>query len=98
MILRRIFFIALMLLSFLVIFITVVKASEVKVDQVAGKFEKLKEKVTLLFKIGRASKTDYLQYLTDKRLAELTFVIGAKQIDDVEPTASRYSTYLGNLT
>lgn len=69
-----------------------------KVNHVASVFEKIGEKITLLFKLGHKRKTDYYKFLVEKRLAEMTYVIENNQIDLVEPTASRYATYLGNLT
>lgn len=71
---------------------------EVKVDHLAGRFEKLQEKLTLFFKFNKKDKVRYYQYLSEKRLAELYYVIQTSQIDSVEETASRYSTYIGTLT
>lgn len=68
-----------------------------KVDHVAGKFEKLKEKIGLFLKFDKKSKTDNYQYLVEKRLAEISYVIEKNDINSVEPTASRYSTYVGVL-
>lgn len=67
------------------------------VDRVASNFEKLGEKITLIFKFGPKNKSDYHQYLVEKRLAELYYSVKTDQIDLVEPTASRYNTYLGRL-
>ncbi len=69
----------------------------ITVDHVAGKIEKLKEKVTLFTKFKKESKVDYYQYLAEKRLAELSYAV-EKDINLVEPTASRYGTYIGIMT
>ncbi len=68
-----------------------------KVDHVAGRIEKFKEKISLFLKFNKKSKTNYYQYLAEKRLAEISYVIEKNDIDSVEPTASRYSTYIGIL-
>lgn len=72
---------------------------DIKVNHVAGKFEKLQEKILLFLKFDKKSKAEYLQTLAEKRLAELAFVVAdPKQRDLIEPAASRYTTYAGNLT
>ncbi len=71
---------------------------EIKIYHVAGGFEKIKEKIILFFKFNNNDKTDYYQYLAEKRLAEVYFVVNSNQINLLEPTASRYSTHIGNLT
>lgn len=73
-------------------------ASAIKVGHVAGRPEKLREKLILFFKFNKKDKADYYQFLAEKRIAELAYVIESNQIDLVEPTASRYSTYIGTLT
>lgn len=67
----------------------------VKVNHVAGFFEKINEKITLFFKFDKENKTDFYQKLLEKRLAELEFVIKNGQGDLIEETSSRYSAYLG---
>jgi hypothetical protein len=69
----------------------------ITVDHVAGKVEKLKEKVTLLIKFKKESKVEYHQYLAEKRLAELSYAV-ENDINLVEPTASRYATYIGRMS
>lgn len=71
---------------------------KVTVNHVAAGFEKFQEKIILLFKFSKGSKTEYLQFLSEKRLAELVYSLESNQIDLLEPTASRYTTYIGNLT
>lgn len=75
-----------------------VSADSVKVDHLATRVEKLKEKITLFFKFNKSDKANYYQYLVEKRLGEMTYVIENNKIDLVEETASRYATYLGQLT
>lgn len=70
----------------------------VKVDHLATKVEKIKEKITLFFKFNKLDKANYYQYLVEKRLGEMVYVIENDKIDSVEETASRYATYLGQLT
>ena len=72
---------------------------KVEVDHVANVFEKLKERVTLFFKFSQDEKFDYQQYLAEKRLAELKYVIvDSKEGNLIEETSSRYSTFLGKFT
>ncbi len=74
------------------------EAEAMKVDHVATSFEKLKEKITLFLKFDKKNKVDYYEYLAEKRLAEIAYAVESNNIDLVEPTASRYSTYIGILT
>lgn len=67
------------------------------VNHVATKFEKLGEKISLFFKFGKEAKVDEYQYLLEKRLAEVSYAVN-NNIDMVEPTASRYSTYIAVTT
>lgn len=90
---------AVSLLAFLMSSIALSRSvnTKIEVDHVAGKIEKIKEKIILFTRFNKKSKINYLQFLLEKRLAELSFVIETDQIDLVEPTASRYSTYAGRL-
>lgn len=72
-------------------------SAKIKVSSIAGSIEKVKEKITLFLKFKEQDKADYYQYLAEKRLAEEQYVIESNQIDLVEETASRYSTYVGIL-
>ncbi len=72
--------------------------TKVEVDHVANVIEKFREKVVLFFKFSKNTKVDYQQYLVEKRLAELKWVVDSKEWQPVEETSSRYSTYLGNFT
>lgn len=96
----KFFLISTLILFSLPVSSEVVLAQEtlVKVDHVAGKIEKLKEKISLFLKIDKKRKADYLQFLAEKRLAELSYVIETDDINKIEETASRYSTYIGNFT
>lgn len=73
-------------------------SNRVTVDHVATVLEKFKEKITLFFKFSKEEKFNYNQYLVEKRLAELKYVVDSKKGDLVEETSSRYTTYLGNFT
>lgn len=68
-----------------------------KVDRIAGKIEKVKEKLSLFLKFNKVAKVDYYQYLSEKRLAELVYAV-ENDVNSLEQTASRYSTYIGTLT
>lgn len=81
----------------LFLFSVVILAKGTKVDHVAGTFEKIKEKISLIFIFDKVAKTNYQQELTEKRLQEMEYIMEAKKIDLLEPTASRYTTYAGNL-
>lgn len=89
------------LISFLLVFSLVatplVLAQETKVDHVAGLFEKLKEKITLFFIFNNEGKADFQKNLTEKRLAELEYVLNKNDINMLEPLSSRYTTYAGNV-
>ena len=52
----------------------------------------------MFFKFSQKDKINYQQELTEKRLAELKYVIDSDKGDMIEDTSSRYSTCLGNLT
>lgn len=86
----------------LVILAPVIKAQTlpaltVKVDHVATTTDKLQERLLLMLKFSKQAKANYYQYLVEKRLAELTYVIENKNVNLVEELASRYSTYVGVL-
>ena len=95
-----IFFLALVVLAFS--FFAKVSADEseptLKVDHIATTGQKIKEKLSLLFKFKKQAKADYYLYLSEKRLAELVYAVESNQLDLVEPTASRYTTYVGIMT
>ena len=73
-------------------------STKVEVDHIANVFEKLKERITLVFKFSPDDKFAYHQYLAEKRLGELKYALDTKQGNLFEETTSRYSTYLGNFT
>lgn len=73
------------------------EAPSLQVNHIAGGLEKIVEKLTLFVKFNKSDKLDYQEYLLEKRLAELKFAV-ENDIDLVEETASRYSTYAGSLT
>ena len=64
---------------------------------VAGFSQKVSEKIGLFLKFTKTAKAGYLRTLLDKRLAELVWAAD-KNIDMVEETTSRYSTYAGHYT
>ncbi|QQG43499.1 MAG: hypothetical protein HYW45_00580 [Candidatus Daviesbacteria bacterium] len=74
----------------------------IQVNHVAGFFEKIAEKLQLFLKFNNQDKVSYHQNLTEKRLAELKFVINSESYTDkdylLEDTTSRYTSYLGVLT
>ncbi|MFC1625827.1 DUF5667 domain-containing protein [Patescibacteria group bacterium] len=69
-----------------------------EVNKVTNLRDRLWERITLFFKFSNSDKLDYQQYLAQKRFAELKYVIDNGQVDLIEDTSSRYSTYLGRLT
>ncbi len=81
----------------LILFSAVALANTAKVNHVAGTFEKIREKINLIFIFDKAAKANYQQELTEKRLQEMEYIMEANKIDLLEPTASRYTTYAGNL-
>lgn len=70
---------------------------KVKVERVANVMERFKEKISLFLKFSAKDKVALQQELTEKRLAELDYVIQSGQGDLIEETSSRYRTYVGGL-
>lgn len=87
----------LILLAFSLIAAPLSLAQETKVDHVAGVFEKLKEKITLFLIFNNEGKADFQKNLTERRLAELEYIMNKNDIDMLEPLTSRYTTYAGNV-
>ncbi len=79
------------------VFVPEARAQDLKVDHVAGFFEKIVEKTNLFLKFKPQAKAEYLRYLTEKRLAELQYVIDSQKYDLIEPVSSRYTTYTNLL-
>lgn len=71
-------------------------AQEYMVDHIASPREKIVEKIGFWLKFSKEDKVRYYQKLLDKRLGEIAFG-AATNVDLIEPTASRYATYVGNL-
>lgn len=71
--------------------------AEIKVDHLAGFFEKVSERLGTYTKFKPKDKINYQKRLTEKRLAEIEYVIKSKEFDPIEDTTSRYMTYLNNL-
>ncbi len=69
-----------------------------KVDKVANGLDKLQEKIIFYFKFSKQDKLNYLYKLSEKRLSELQYVIDKKDYNAVEEIASRYQTYISNLS
>jgi len=69
-----------------------------EVNHIAQGFEKVWEKIILFSKFSKKSKLTYWEHLVEKRLAEVKYVLVSNQINSLEPTTSRYSTYLGRLS
>ncbi len=93
------------LIIILTIFVTqanLIKAespgTNIHVDHIAGGLEKVQEKITLFFKFNSTDKAKYEEFLANKRLAELKYIIDNNLIDYVEEVGSRYETYIGSLT
>lgn len=61
-------------------------------------FARFLEEATLHLKFKREAKASYYQYLIEKRLAELEWIIENKKFDFVEDASSRYATFLGKFT
>ena len=72
--------------------------TKVEASHIANVFEKLGEKVTLFFKFSKKDKADYENYLIEKRLSELKYVVDSKQGNLIEETSSRYATYLSSFS
>lgn len=94
----KVLLVTLSLFAFTFLSMNIVQAQAFEVNHIASSIEKISEKISLVLKFSKHAKADHLQYLAEKRLAELIYVIKSDKIDSVEETASRYSTYLGNLT
>ncbi len=68
------------------------------VTRKAGVVEKFLERINFAMKFDNESKAKYWQKLVDLRLAELKMEVDMNNIDLIEETSSRYSTYLGNYS
>lgn len=67
-----------------------------KVDHIASRTEKIKEKIGLILRVNKTAKINYQIKIIEKRLAELYWAV-ENDVDSIETAASRYSTYIGNL-
>ena len=89
-------------LSLLVSISGVIFASDYQFNTVvsrkAGVVAKVIERINLMTRFSVESKARYWQKLTDIRLAELKMEVDENNVDLIEETASRYSTYLGNYS
>lgn len=101
MIIRMFKRVVFLLVLFLII-VPIVKAQDVsnidqlgikKADHVASGFEKIQERISLFFHFTPSSKMDSYESLADKRLSELAYAVTSND-NLVEPTASRYATYI----
>ncbi len=72
--------------------------AKVKVDHLPGLFEKINEKIGLLFKFSNDEKFSYQQQVLERRMGELEYVVNDGQGDLIEEVSSRYGTYLGNFS
>lgn len=79
-------------------YISTYSANIKKVDHIANIRERIQERINILFKFSPQSKIDYQKELTEKRFAELVYVIENRKGDFIEETTSRYAAYLGRLT
>lgn len=93
------------LLAFGVVAVKTISASDgqdysfdTEVSHKAGVFAKLLERVNLAVRLGSEGKAKYWQKLTDVRLAELKMIVDENNLDLIEETSSRYSTYLGRYS
>lgn len=73
-------------------------SASIKVDHVANVLDRLKEKITLLFKFSNEEKVNYMQELTNKRLGELVYIMTTGEGDLIEELSSRYATYISRLS
>lgn len=73
-------------------------SATLKVDHIANVFDRLKERITLLFKFSSGEKANYMQELTDKRLGELVYIMTTSEGDFIEELSSRYATHVNRLT
>lgn len=74
-----------------------VKDRPVQTTGVANIGQRFLEKTYLFSKFSDNRKAQYIQYLVEKRFAELQHVLDNDQGDLIEETTSRYSTYAGYL-
>ncbi len=73
-------------------------SAKVQVDHIVGGIEKLREKIDLWFAFSSDKKTEIQENQLEKRLAEVSYVINKKHLDQLEETSSRYSTTAGKFT
>lgn len=85
-------------LSFLFLALPNTVYAEGGVDHIAGKFERLQERIRLVFKFNKQAKADYKQELLEKRLEELDFVSENEMYYYFEDASYRYAAYAGRVT
>ena len=64
------------------------------------KIKRLSEKIegTIIFNLIKGKKVSYLTKLTNRRLAEFTYVVEKSKRSHLENASSRYITYIGLLS
>lgn len=73
-------------------------SAKVQVDHIAGGIEKFREKIDLWFAFSSDKKTEIQENQLEKRLAEVSYIVNKKHLDQLEETSSRYSTTAGKFT
>lgn len=89
--------IALLTVSMLFLPTLIAAKQPLVVNRLPNFIDKVSEGISLLFRFSPQSKIDYMQQLLEKRLAEIEFVNRNNDIDVLEITTSRYSTYMGKI-
>lgn len=69
---------------------------QIKVNGLPSTVDKIVEKIELFLTFGDDNKVSFQERILEKRLAELFYATN-KDVDLVEPTASRYNTYAQRL-
>jgi len=64
----------------------------------AGAMDRVFEKINLFLHFSPASKAEYWQKLVDVRLTNLKSIVEQNNLDLIEETSSRYSTYVGRYS
>lgn len=95
---RNFFKILIIFSAILLINAQIAHAQSSNVDHVAGKLERLQERINLILTFSKESKFEKHQKLLNKRLNEIIYVSNNNLLDEFEETTSRYAAYAGRLT
>lgn len=69
-----------------------------KVNNISNIRDRLFERINVFLKFSSTEKAQYQKVLSEKRLAELVYVVNNEDWNFIEDVSSRYASYQGRLT